>query len=225
MKKIRWLILLFALGYLAYEYLYIPCQLKTVAVTSVSAEVEEQSASVEDNVDVQPEIFTDTVPTTQQVIEARKSIKGHYGLIAIEDTSLNVPVFKGLSDYGMYRGGKTWDSSMRFGVGHTVLFGHNVREQYLFGYITQAKVGKDIYGYDGNKIYVYEVVESRKGTKYEIDYISSGTFGKGKPTLTMVTCVDGFPTEKRWFVRATLSNIVDSSSNLFSQLKEKNGWQ
>lgn len=223
-KILYGLLVLLALGYLGYEYVYIPHQLSKVVVNTVSVDTEVVESSVQ-NPTGDKDVFTDTAPTTEQVIEARKSIEGHYGLIAIEDTALNVPIFRGLSDYGMWRGGVTWDANMRFGEGHTVLFGHNVRETYLFGYITRAQVGKEVYGYDGKAIYVYEVVESRKGTQYEIDYVESGSFGNGRPTITLVTCVDGFPTEKRWFVRATLKKVVYPIDKEYTDLKDKNGWE
>ena len=42
-------------------------------------------------------------PSVDDVVRARRSINGFYGLLASEDSDINVPVWRGLSDYALYR--------------------------------------------------------------------------------------------------------------------------
>lgn len=160
-------------------------------------------------------------PSVDDVIRTRTSIKGFYGLVASEHEEINVPVWRGLSDYALYRGGALWNTEMEFGKGHIVLFGHNVVDKYLFGHLSSLKVGSKVYMYQGKDMYVYEVYESRAGWDSESKYVETGI--NGTPTATLVTCIGMYPTNARYFVKVKLVSKLENNKNI-DEIKDKFAW-
>ena len=144
-------------------------------------------------------------PSVDDVVRARRSINGFYGLLASEDSDINVPVWRGLSDYALYRGAALEEQNMEFGKGHVIVFGHNVADQYLFGNLPKVRLGSKVYMYQGSKIFVEKGIE-------------------GQETCTLVTCIGVYPTSARYFVKGKLVGVID---NLDSQkdIKDKYNWK
>lgn len=163
-----------------------------------------------------------TTPSVNDVIRARTSINGFYGFIASEQLEINSPIWRGLSDYALYRGGALWDRNMEFGKGHIVAFGHNVTDRYLFGQLSRLRTGSKVYMYQGSKIYVYEVYDSRSGWDNESEYVEKGI--EGQVTCTLVTCVGMYPTSARYFVKAKLVGVVEGDESM-SAIKDRFGWK
>ena len=171
------------------------------------------------------EFFPYSIPTTpsvNDVIRARTSINGFYGFIASEQSEINSPIWRGLSDYALYRGGALWDRNMEFGKGHIVAFGHNVTDRYLFGQLSRLRTGSKVYMYQGSKIYVYEVYDSRSGWDNESEFVEKGI--EGQVTCTLVTCVGMYPTSARYFVKAKLVGVVEGDESM-SAIKDRFGWK
>lgn len=161
-------------------------------------------------------------PSVDDVLRARRSINGFYGLLASEDSDINVPVWRGLSDYALYRGAALEEQNMEFGKGHVIVFGHNVADQYLFGNLPRVRMESKVYMYQGSKIFVYEVYEARSGWDTETAYVEKGI--EGHETCTLVTCIGVYPTSARYFVKGKLVGVID---NLDSQkdIKDKYNWK
>ena len=162
-----------------------------------------------------------TTPSVEDVVRARTSISGFYGLVASENLELNVPVWRGLSDYALYRGGALERQDMEFGKGHIVMFGHNVVDKYLFGNLSKLGLGTKVYMYQGSVVYVYEVYESRVGKDTESDYVNKGL--DGYDTCTLVTCIGSYPTEDRYFVKVRLVGLFSDKDSI-DKVKGKFNW-
>lgn len=163
-----------------------------------------------------------TTPSVDDVIKARTSINGFYGFIASENSEINSPIWRGLSDYALYRGGALWDRNMEFGKGHIVAFGHNVTDRYLFGQLSRLRSGSKVYMYQGSKVYVYEIYDSRSGWDNESEYVNKGI--EGKETCTLVTCIGMYPTSARYFVKAKLVGVVEDGDSM-QAIKDRYNWK
>lgn len=143
------------------------------------------------------------------------------GGIAIPDLSINLPIFKGVTnDNLLYGAGTMKDNQVMGGENNYALASHHVfgltgSSQMLFSPLEKVKVGMAIYLTDKSMIYTYKITEivsvSPKQTEVLNDVV-------GESTLTLVTCEDKEAT-KRLIVKATLTDSITYQKATKTQMK------
>ena len=120
------------------------------------------------------------------------------GGIAIPELSLNLPIFNGLENAGLYYGAGTMKRDQVMGEGNYSLashhiFGVNNANKMLFSPLDNAKNGMKIYLTDKNKVYTYEIREVKRVTPDRVDEVDDRD---GVNEITLVTCEDLAATER-----------------------------
>lgn len=120
------------------------------------------------------------------------------GGIAIPELSLNLPIFNGLENAGLYYGAGTMKETQEMGKGNYALASHHVfgitgANEMLFSPLDRAKAGMKIYLTDKDKVYTYEIREVKHVTPDRVDEIEDRD---GIKEITLVTCVDYDATER-----------------------------
>ena len=143
------------------------------------------------------------------------------GGIAIPDLSINLPIFKGVTnDNLLYGAGTMKENQVMGGENNYALASHHVfgltgSSQMLFSPLEKAKVGMTIYLTDKSMIYTYKITEivsvSPEQTKV-LDDVA------GQSTLTLVTCEDK-EAMKRLIVKASLTDSRAYQKATKAQLK------
>lgn len=130
------------------------------------------------------------------------------GGIAIPDLSINLPIFKGVTNDNLLYGAGTMKENQGMGgennyalASHHV-FGLTGSSQMLFSPLEKAKVGMTIYLTDKSMVYTYKITEIISVSPEQIDVLNDVA---GQSTLTLVTCEDEKAT-KRLIVKASLTD-------------------
>ena len=129
------------------------------------------------------------------------------GGIAIPDLSINLPIFKGVTnDNLLYGAGTMKENQVMGGENNYALASHHVfgltgSSQMLFSPLEKAKVGMTIYLTDKSMVYTYKITEIISVSPEQIDVLNDVA---GQSTLTLVTCEDEKAT-KRLIVKASLT--------------------
>lgn len=130
------------------------------------------------------------------------------GGIAIPDLSINLPIFKGVTNENLlYGAGTMKDSQVMGGENNYALASHHVfgltgSSQMLFSPLEKAKVGMTIYLTDKSMVYTYKVTEIVSVSPEQIEVLDDVA---GQSTLTLVTCEDK-EAKKRLIVNASLTD-------------------
>lgn len=130
------------------------------------------------------------------------------GGIAIPDLSINLPIFKGVTnDNLLYGAGTMKENQVMGGENNYALASHHVfgltgSSQMLFSPLEKAKVGMTIYLTDKSMVYTYKITEIISVSPEQIDVLNDVA---GQSTLTLVTCEDEKAT-KRLIVKASLTD-------------------
>lgn len=130
------------------------------------------------------------------------------GGIAIPDLSINLPIFKGVTnDNLLYGAGTMKDNQVMGGENNYTLASHHVfgltgSSQMLFSPLEKAKVGMTVYLTDKSMVYTYKVTEIVSVSPEQIEVLDDVA---GQSTLTLVTCEDKEAT-KRLIVKASLTD-------------------
>ncbi len=130
------------------------------------------------------------------------------GGIAIPDLSINLPIFKGVTnDNLLYGAGTMKDNQVMGGENNYTLASHHVfgltgSSQMLFSPLEKAKVGMTVYLTDKSMVYTYKVTEIVSVSPEQIEVLDDVS---GQSTLTLVTCEDKEAT-KRLIVKASLTD-------------------
>ena len=130
------------------------------------------------------------------------------GGIAIPDLSINLPIFKGVTnDNLLYGAGTMKDNQVMGGENNYALASHHVfgltgSSQMLFSPLEKAKVGMTIYLTDKSMIYTYKITEIESVSPEQTEVLADVV---GESTLTLVTCEDKEAT-KRLIVKASLTD-------------------
>ena len=132
------------------------------------------------------------------------------GGIAIPDLSLNLPIFKGLNNAGLYYGAGTMKEEQQMGQGNYALASHHVfgitgANNMLFSPLERAKAGMKIYLTDKENIYTYTVTKVENVAPDRVDVIDEAADGTAE--VTLVTCEDAAATS-RTIVKGTLETSV-----------------
>ncbi|AMB99386.1 hypothetical protein AWM75_04990 [Aerococcus urinaehominis] len=124
------------------------------------------------------------------------------GALAIPDLGMNLPIYKGVSDAGMYFGAGTLKADQAMGQdNYAIASHHSAHEGMLFEPLMRAQVGQTVYLTDLKNIYVYEIDRVEEVDPSRVDVIENN----GRDMLTMITCT--FDLANRVVVQA---NHVDT---------------
>lgn len=143
------------------------------------------------------------------------------GGIAIPDLSINLPIFKGVTNENLlYGAGTMKDSQVMGGENNYALASHHVfgltgSSQMLFSPLEKAKVGMTIYLTDKSIIYTYKITEIVSVSPEQTEVLDDVA---GESTLTLVTCEDKEAT-KRLIVKATLMDSITYQKATKTQMK------
>ncbi|WP_270288668.1 class A sortase [Streptococcus koreensis] len=132
------------------------------------------------------------------------------GGIAIPELKMNLPIFKGLDNVGLYYGAGTMKEDQVMGQGNYSLASHHVfgltgANAMLFSPLDNAKAGMKIYVTDKEKIYTYVITSLETVSPERIDVIADR---EGVNEITLVTC-DDLAATNRIIVKGTLETSVD----------------
>lgn len=132
------------------------------------------------------------------------------GGIAIPELKMNLPIFKGLDNVGLYYGAGTMKEDQVMGQGNYSLASHHVfgltgANTMLFSPLDNAKAGMKIYVTDKEKIYTYVITSLETVSPDRIDVIADH---EGVNEITLVTC-DDLAATNRIIVKGTLETSVD----------------
>lgn len=130
------------------------------------------------------------------------------GGIAIPDLSINLPIFKGVTnDNLLYGAGTMKENQVMGGENNYALASHHVfgltgASQMLFSPLEKAKVGMTVYLTDKSMVYTYQITEIVSVSPEQTEVLDDVA---GESTLTLVTCEDKKAT-KRLIVKASLTD-------------------
>lgn len=130
------------------------------------------------------------------------------GGIAIPELSINLPIFKGVTnDNLLYGAGTMKENQVMGGENNYALASHHVfgltgASQMLFSPLEKASVGMTIYLTDKSMIYTYNITEIVSVSPEQTDVLDDVV---GESILTLVTCEDKEAT-KRLIVKARLTD-------------------
>ena len=133
------------------------------------------------------------------------------GGISIPEVSMNLPIFKGLDNAGLYYGAGTMKETQQMGQGNYALASHHVfgitgASNMLFSPLDRAKAGMKIYITDKEHVYTYVITSVETVTPDRTDLIEDT---EGVTEITLVTCEDAAATN-RTIVKGTLEGSVES---------------
>ena len=128
------------------------------------------------------------------------------GGISIPEVSMNLPIFKGLDNAGLYYGAGTMKETQQMGQGNYALASHHVfgitgASNMLFSPLDRAKAGMKIYITDKEHVYTYVITSVETVTPDRTDLIED-------TEITLVTCEDAAATN-RTIVKGTLEGSVE----------------
>lgn len=177
-------------------------------VSKVSKEEIKQNKAVESTFefsDVQS-LSTEAVINAQWQAQKLPVIGG----ISIPEVSMNLPIFKGLDNVGLYYGAGTMKEDQQMGQGNYALASHHVfgitgASDMLFSPLDRAKIGMKIYITDKDKIYTYTISSIESVAPERVDVINDT---EGVVEITLVTCEDAAATS-RTIVKGTLESTID----------------
>lgn len=110
------------------------------------------------------------------------------GGMAIPELAMNLPIYKGVSNEGMFYGAGTLYPDQEMGVSNYSLASHHsINEGLLFEPLMRAEIGQKIYLTDLNQIYVYEIdyIDTVPATAVEVTYPTE------QARVTLITCDSG----------------------------------
>lgn len=126
--------------------------------------------------------------STEAVVKAQlaNAPKNAIGGISVPSVSLNLAIFKGVSDNNLLYGAATLKEEQKMGTGNYALASHNmIDKSLLFSPLHEAKKGATVYLTDLANIYTYQIdmIETVEPNRTEL--IADAP---GKALLTLVTC-------------------------------------
>ena len=118
---------------------------------------------------------------------------------AIPELSLNLPIFNGLENAGLYYGAGTMKETQQMGKGNYALASHHVfgitgANEMLFSPLDRAKAGMKIYLTDKDKVYTYSITSVENVEPERVDVVDDAADGTAE--VTLVTCEDAAATSR-----------------------------
>lgn len=132
--------------------------------------------------------FEDVKPAnTASSIQAEMSTdEAVIGRIEVPSVKLDLPIIKGISDSGMYKGAGTMKKGQEMGKGNYALASHHMKDpSLLFSPLDRVEKGQEIKISDDTGTYTYKIVEKRVISAkdvYVIDEVDGHTL------ITLITC-------------------------------------
>ncbi len=126
--------------------------------------------------------------STQAVLEAQLSNKALpvIGGVAIPSVSINLPIFKGVSNEALLYGAGTFSPSQQMGEGNYALASHRTdRQDLLFTSLDQVETGAVVYLTDLKTIYTYRVYRKARIQPTQVEVLDDVP---NKKILTLITC-------------------------------------
>lgn len=126
--------------------------------------------------------------STQAVLEAQLSNKALpvIGGVAIPSVSINLPIFKGVSNEALLYGAGTFSPSQQMGEGNYALASHRTdRQDLLFTSLDQVETGAVVYLTDLKTIYTYRVYRKARIQPTQVEILDDVP---NKKIVTLITC-------------------------------------
>ncbi|WP_251854592.1 class A sortase [Enterococcus italicus] len=126
--------------------------------------------------------------STQAVLEAQLSNKALpvIGGVAIPSVSINLPIFKGVSNEALLYGAGTFSPSQQMGEGNYALASHRTdRQDLLFTSLDQVETGAVVYLTDLKTIYTYQVYRKDRIQPTQVEVLDDVP---NKKIVTLITC-------------------------------------
>lgn len=138
--------------------------------------------------------------STEQVMQAQWQAQKLpvIGGISIPELNMNLPIFKGLENSGLYYGAGTMKENQVMGQGNYSLASHHVfgitgATDMLFSPLEKAAGGMKIYLTDKENVYTYVITSVENVTPDRVDVIEDQ---EGVQEITLVTCEDAAATSR-----------------------------
>lgn len=131
--------------------------------------------------------FEDVKPVSvTNIVKAESSDNAVVGRIQIKSVNLDLPVIKGVSDEGMYKGAGTMKAGQELGKGNYALASHHMKDpNLLFSPLDRVNKGDEIVVSDDTGTYTYKIVEKREISAKDVYVIDDV---EGHALITMITC-------------------------------------
>lgn len=126
--------------------------------------------------------------STQAVLEAQLSNKALpvIGGVAIPSVSIDLPIFKGVSNEALLYGAGTISPSQQMGEGNYALASHRTdRQDLLFTSLDQVETGAVVYLTNLKTIYTYRVYRKDRIQPTQVEVLDDVP---NKKILTLITC-------------------------------------
>ncbi|UUX33796.1 class A sortase [Fundicoccus culcitae] len=125
------------------------------------------------------------------------------GGIAIPEVSMNLPIYKGVTNEGMYLGAGTLYPDMEMGESnYSIASHHSINEDLLFAPLMRVEMGDIIYLTDLENIYVYQVDYIDQVEPTRVDLVQPTV----EPIVTLITC--DYSLNERVVVQGSLVETV-----------------
>lgn len=133
--------------------------------------------------DVKP---ADTVNSIQAEVSTGDAVVGR---IQVPSVNLDLPIIKGVSDSGMYKGAGTMKKGQELGKGNYALASHHMKDPtLLFSPLDRVEKGQEIKVSDDTGEYTYKIVEKRVISAKDVYVIDDV---QGHTLITLITCHAG----------------------------------
>ncbi len=142
----------------------------------------------------------------------------HLGAIAIPSIDLNLPIYKGVSNYALISGAGTMKEEQMMGEGNYALASHHMIDKtLLFSPLVNIKNDASIYLTDLEYVYVYKTSVIEYVSADRVDLIEDVA---DKTIVTLVTC--DATGDKRLIVQGDLQEKVPISEGTTEMLRAFN---
>lgn len=135
------------------------------------------------------------------------------GRVIIPSIDLNLTLYNGVTNEILHAGLGTMRPGLQMGEGNFPIAGHYSRNKdALFGNLTAVDIGDLVYLTDNDKMYEYEVYDTKVVKPTELSWIEDQLAEEhGDSVISLMNCyyVDGKYTDNRFFV---FGELVDSYS-------------
>ena len=135
------------------------------------------------------------------------------GRLVIPSIDLNLTVYNGVNNQILNAGVGTMRPDLKMGEGNFPIAGHYAfDENVLFADLYSIEIGDSIYLTDNDKVYEYQVYETKIVEPTEVEWIYDDVAEEhGSPIISLMNCyyVDGENTDDRYFVFGELVDVSD----------------
>lgn len=110
------------------------------------------------------------------------------GGVSLPDVKINLPIFKGISNYSLLYGAGTLFEDQKMGEGNYALASHRaLSPELLFSSLEKVKMGQSIYLTDLTYVYKYIIFNKVKVSPTDTQLLNNV---EGKKQVTLITCGD-----------------------------------